>query len=78
MKKFKKEMIERAVKTAAQAGLTALVGYGTITEVDWYHALGAVALMTLTSVLMSLASFKLGNSGTACAVKLFEEEEYHE
>jgi hypothetical protein len=53
--------------------LTALVGYGIITEVDWYHVLGAVALMTLSSVLTSFASFKLGDKCTAGAVKLKED-----
>jgi hypothetical protein len=75
MKKFTKDLIERAVKTAAQTAVTALVGYSTISEVGWGHALGEVALMTLMSVLCSFGSFKFGENGTACAVKIDEKQE---
>ena len=73
MKRFFKDMAERAVKTAAQAAITALIGYGVITEVDWHHVLGAVLLMTITSILSSIASFKFGDKCTASAVKLKED-----
>lgn len=73
MEIFFKDMTERAIKTAAQTAITMLVGYNLITEVDWYHILGAVGLMTLTSILTSLTSLKLGDKCTASAVKLKEE-----
>ena len=73
MKRFLKDMAERAIKTAAQSAIASLVLYSTVSEVDWRHCLGVVALATLVSVLTSLGSLKLGDKCTASAVKLQEE-----
>lgn len=59
---------ERAVKTAAQA----LIAYFTagainVLNADWGEALTVAGTATLLSVLTSLLSLKLGNSGTASA-----------
>lgn len=56
MKKFWKETLERAVKTAAQTAVATLVTLTTINEVDWVTLGGTVSLATLLSVLTSIAS----------------------
>lgn len=66
---FAKDLIERAVKTFAQAMLGFLVGDVTVLNVDWSQALGVSATMVLASILSSLLSFKLSPGGTASLVK---------
>jgi len=75
MKSFFKEMLERAIKTAAQAAIASLAPYLTVSEVDWRHCLGIVGIATLLSILTSLSSFKFGEKGTACAIKINKEEQ---
>ncbi len=68
---FWTDTAERAVKTFAQALLAVLTvqGVSDVLDVDWGRALSVAALATIISVLTSLLSLKLGNSGTASATK---------
>jgi hypothetical protein len=62
--------LERAVKTAAQAGLT-MIGTNAIgiTEIDW-AALGSVAgFAAFASILTSVASAGAGNPGPSLATE---------
>lgn len=66
---FWADTLERAVKTAAQAVLTVLglsnTGFGNLFEFDW-TVLGQAALSGgLLSILTSLVSAPIGESGTA-------------
>ena len=66
---FWADVLERAVKTAAQAILTVLglsnSGFGNLFEFDW-TVLGQAALSGFVlSVLTSLVSAPIGESGTA-------------
>lgn len=63
---FLKDLIERAVKTAAQSLLAYFTaGAVDVVTADWGEALTIAGTATLISVLTSLLSLKLGNSGTA-------------
>lgn len=68
MTAFAKDAIERAVKTFAQA-LLAYFGAGAVNVLtaDWGEALAVAGTAAFLSVLTSLGSLKLGNSGTASA-----------
>lgn len=68
-KTFLKDLIERAVKTGAQALLAFLVGGVTVLTVDWGTALGVTGTMVLASVLTSLLSFSMNHNGTASLVE---------
>lgn len=62
------DLLERAVKTAAQA-LVAFLGVGTgLLDVDWRAALIATGVAAGMSVLTSLASLRTDGEGTASAV----------
>jgi hypothetical protein len=66
---FVKDALERAVKTFAQT-LIAVFAIGDgfdAFHADWGNALSLAAGATFLSVLTSLASIKLGYSGTASA-----------
>lgn len=69
---FAKDAGERAVKTAAQALLSLwLVGdvaFNVLT-VDWPTALGVAAGAAVVSVLMSIVSSAVGDTGTASLVR---------
>ena len=69
-KTFIKELIERAIKTAAQS-LVAAIGTTTVAlgDVDWPLVLSTAGLATLLSVLTSIGSMNIGDSGTASVVK---------
>ena len=69
MKIFFKDLVERAIKTFAQAligawgaGVTGLIG------VDWIQALSIAGFATLISVLTSIGSLTIGYD-TASLVK---------
>ena len=66
---FVKDLLERAVKTAAQTALT-LFGANAVDvlHVDWQTVLGLGGGAALVSVLTSLASLKFGDTGTASVV----------
>lgn len=68
-RRFWVDVAERAVKTAAQAAASMLVGGQVgILDVDW-PAVGAVAGMAaVASLLSSLASGRVGRSDTASLV----------
>ena len=58
---FWKETVERAIKTAAQAGVAFfIVGETGIATVDWVTVGGVAAVAALASVLTSLASAPFG------------------
>lgn len=68
-KTFGLDALERAVKTFAQA-LLALVTVGAaITSIDWVAACEISATATVISLLTSVVSLPLGDSGTASVVK---------
>ena len=75
MKTFIKDMLERAIKTAAQSALAVIGASHFISEIDWIKCLSAIALATLLSVLTSVSSFRFGDKGTAGAVKIESENE---
>ena len=66
---FWKDLGERAVKTFAQSLAAALVAGTTgLLDVDWVTALSVAGLVTLASVLTSLASAPFSSEGTASLV----------
>lgn len=66
---FWKGVAERAVKTAAQAGLAFfVVGETGIADVNWATVGGVSLVAALASVLMSLASAPFGPEGTPSLV----------
>lgn len=76
MKKFIKDLLERAIKTFAQA-LLAVIGVDGLgfQDVDWLNALSVAGLAALTSVLMSIASYKVGDTGTASVLTTEDEDD---
>ncbi|MBC3186353.1 holin [Corynebacterium sp. zg-331] len=65
---FWTDTAERAIKTLAQA-LIAVLAVGTpIYEIAWVEALGIAATAAVISVLTSIASAGVGESGTAAVV----------
>ena len=66
MKDFFMDLLERAFKTFVQSLLASL---GTTTmafgDVNWGIVLSTAGLATLVSVLTSLASYNVGEKGTA-------------
>jgi hypothetical protein len=66
---FWKDAAERAVKTFAQSLLALLTVGATITSIDWVSALEISATATVLSLLTSVVSLPIGNSGTASLVK---------
>jgi hypothetical protein len=66
---FWKGCVERAVKTAAQAGLAFfIVGETGVADVDWATVGGVAAVAAIASVLTSLASAPFGPAGTPSLV----------
>lgn len=65
---FWKATAERAIKTLAQSLIAILaVGQTTVLSVDWRQALAVAATATLLSVLSSIASAGIGNTGPSLA-----------
>ena len=59
---------ERAIKTLAQSLIAVLaVGQTTILTVDWKQAAAVAVTATVLSVLSSLASASIGNTGPSLA-----------
>lgn len=70
MKAFLKDTGERAVKTFAEMMVADIaVGQG-FEDIDWLRTLSVAGVATLLSILMSVASYKRGDVGTASMVKL--------
>lgn len=66
---FLKDLLERAVKTFAEMMIADIsVGQG-FEDIDWTRTLSVAGVATLISVLMSLASYRGGEVGTASLVK---------
>ena len=78
-KQFLADLIERAVKTFAQALVAVLTvqGVSGVLDVDWPRALSVTALAALVSALTSLASEGLGRSGTASLTKAVQPAGRH-
>lgn len=75
---FLLDMLERAVKTAAQS-LIAFFAVGDgfdAFHADWGNALSLAAGATILSVLMSFASLRLGHRGTASLTDAVVTESY--
>jgi hypothetical protein len=70
-KVFVKDASERAVKAFAAALLPLLSGDKVLDlfNLNWGEILGVGAGAAVTSVLLSLVSYKAGSAGTASAVK---------
>ena len=70
---FWKETVERAIKTAAQAGLAFfVVGETGIATVDWATVGGVAAVAAIASVLTSLASAPFGPAHSPSLVQVSE------
>ena len=69
MKKFLKDLAERAIKTFAQSMVAVLTAGATgILDVDWINTLSVALLATAISVFTSLGSLTIGDD-TASLVK---------
>ena len=68
-KRFIKDVLERAVKTFAEMMIADIsVGQG-FEDIDWTRTFSVAGLATLISVLASIASYKVGDEGTASLVE---------
>lgn len=66
---FLKDTAERAIKTFAEMTIADVsVGQG-FEDINWVRTFSVAGVATLISVLMSLASYKSGDVGTASLVK---------
>lgn len=62
---FIRDVIERAVKTFCQV-LVGFIGAGVaFGDVEWSHAISVAGVAAITSVLTSIASYNIGEKGTA-------------
>jgi ElaB/YqjD/DUF883 family membrane-anchored ribosome-binding protein len=68
--KFWKDAIERALKTAAQAGIVVIGTSQLVTEVDWVVVVSGAALGFILSILTSIASSAFGDGDSASLVDL--------
>lgn len=70
-KRFWRDTAERAVRTFAQSALATMgVGAVNVLTVDWQGVLGVGAGAAVISLLMSLASERVGDPGTASVQRL--------
>jgi hypothetical protein len=70
-----KDLAERAIKTFAQSLAAAIVAGTTgLLDVDWITALSIAGLVTLASMLTSLASAPFSSEGTASLVAEVESK----
>ena len=70
-KTFVLQLVERAIKTAAQAALALFTASSfNWMHFDWQAGLGTVATATICSILTSLASIGLGPSDTPSVVSV--------
>ena len=71
-----KAVAERAVKTAAQTGVSLFAAGATILDIDWSQGVAVVVTATVLSVLSSLASTHLGEfTGPSLASEALVEED---
>lgn len=78
-RQFLQDLAERFAKTFAQALVAVLTvqGVSGVLDVDWPRALSVAALAALVSALTSVASYKLGSSGTASLTTAVEPAGKH-
>ena len=70
---FWKDAAERAVKTCAQSLLATLTLSGVdVLHLDWVQSLSVAGTATVISVLTSVVSAGVGNSGTASLTNAVE------
>jgi hypothetical protein len=69
MKKFLKDMLERAIKTAAQTAIATIGATATFGSVDWKIVGSTALLATITSILTSIVSKNIGDSDSASLIK---------
>ena len=69
MKKFIIDVIERAIKTAAQTAIATIGTTATFGGVNWLVVVSTVGMATVLSVLMSIASRQIGDTDSASVVK---------
>lgn len=68
-KEFALDTLERSVKTAAQAAAAMLTADATgLLEVDWVQLFSLAGMAALVSLLTSVASYGVGDKGTASLV----------
>lgn len=67
-REFWLDLVERALKTGAQAAAGVLVG-SNILAMDWRQAAAIVGTAVLASVLTSLGSAQIGDVGTASVIR---------
>lgn len=72
-KSFLIQSLERAVKTFAQT-IVALAGAAQMDwmTLDWWHILATAAIAAALSVLTSVASDKIGTTGTPSMVSTYQ------
>lgn len=71
-----KAVFERAVKTAAQTGISLFAAGATILDIDWTQGAAVVATATLLSVLSSIASTHVGEfTGPSLANEALVEDD---
>jgi len=71
---FWKDVIERAVKTAAQTAIGIIGASTLITAVDWKVVLSSVTMATLLSMLSSIASRGVTHCDSASLLAVPKEE----
>lgn len=78
-RQFLTDTAERAAKTFAQTLVAVLTvqGVSGVLDVDWPRALSVAALAAVVSGLTSIASYKVGNSGTASLTDAVEPAGRH-
>ena len=73
-KAFYRDMLERAIKTFAEALLAVLTLATTMGDLDWATAFSTAFLAAIISVLSSIVSSNIGDS-SASLVNTEEDEE---
>lgn len=72
-------VFERAVKTAAQTGISLFAAGATILDIDWAQGAAVVGTATLLSVLSSIASTHFGEfTGPSLTSEALVEDDIEE